>query len=133
MIAAASSRWYQLGIELLDDDQVTQLRIIKENNDDVAARCSEMLSYWMQTHPNATWYQLVAAMKTPGVELNELAATVEKSYTGKWSIITNYLHIILSTPMTVQKISTGIRVTQSIHFRWCTLHGIVLVFAVVPL
>ena len=82
MIAAACYRWYQLGIELLDDDQVTQLDIIKKNNDDVTERCTAMFSYWLQTHPNSTWYQLMAALREPGVELNELAASVEEKYAG---------------------------------------------------
>ena len=82
VISTASSRWYQLGIELLDDDQVAQLEVIKKNNDDVTERCTALLSYWLRTHPNSTWYQLVAAMREPDVELNELAASVEEKYAG---------------------------------------------------
>jgi len=82
IVTAASSKWYELGVELLNDDQVPQLRIIKENNDDVSRRCSEMLSYWLQTHPNASWYELVAALRAPGVELNEVAASVEREFVG---------------------------------------------------
>ena len=82
VIADASSKWYQLGIELLDDDQVTQLAVIKKNNDDVTERCTELFSYWLRTHPNSTWYQLVAAMREPGVELNQLAASVEEKIAG---------------------------------------------------
>ena len=82
VIAAASSRWYQLGIELLDDDRVTQLEVIKKNNDDVTERCTALFSYWLRTHPSSTWGQLVAAMREPGVDLNELAASMEESYSG---------------------------------------------------
>ena len=44
---------------------------------DVKRRCMEMLKYWMSSHPNATWNQLLAALKAPGVELHSLAASVE--------------------------------------------------------
>jgi len=82
VISGASSRWYQLGIELLDDNQVTQLEIIKKNNDDVMERCTALFSYWLRTHPNCSWHQLVAALREPDVELNELAASVEEKYVG---------------------------------------------------
>jgi len=71
-----------LGIELLDDDQVTQLDIIKKNNDDVMERCMALFSYWLRTHSDSTWHHLVAALREPDVELNELAASVEEKYVG---------------------------------------------------
>ena len=82
VIANASSRWYQLGIQLLDDDQVAQLENIKENNADVTERCTALLRYWLRMHPSASWYELVAAMRAPGVELNKLAVAVEENFTG---------------------------------------------------
>jgi len=82
VIDVASSRWHQLGIQLLDDDHVAQLDIIKKNNGDVTERCTALFKYWLRMYPNANWYELVAAMKAPGVELNELAASVEENYIG---------------------------------------------------
>jgi len=82
VISGASSRWYQLGIELLNDNQVTQLEVIKKNNDDVMERCTALFIYWLRTHPNSTWHHLVAALREPDVELNELAASVEEKYVG---------------------------------------------------
>ena len=74
------SKWYELGIELLDEDQLTQLEIIKTNNIEVTRRCAEMFLCWLRTHSTATWQNLVDALKAPGVELNDVAATVETHF-----------------------------------------------------
>ena len=78
IITATSLKWHELGVELLDDNQIPQLDIIKANNNDVSRCCSEMFSYWLQTHPNANWYELVAALRAPGIELNDVAASVKR-------------------------------------------------------
>ena len=80
---AMSSKWYELGIALLDDDQVRQLKAIKADSDEVTRRCSTMLNYWLETHPDVTWNDLVAGLRAPGVEMNELAATIEKQFAGR--------------------------------------------------
>jgi len=78
-----SSKWYELGIELLDEDQLAELDNITANHNDVTRQCSAMLSYWLRSHPSATWYQLVAALRAPGIEMNNVAATLEGNFTGK--------------------------------------------------
>ena len=83
VIVDVSSRWYELGIELLDDDQVGRLEVIKADNDEVTRRCSAMLNYWLQTHPKATWLQLVTALRERGVEMNKVADKLERTFTGR--------------------------------------------------
>ena len=83
IITNVSSNWYQLGIQLLDDHQVPQLEIIRANNDNVTGCCTALFGYWLQTHPNASWYELVAALRAPGVELNDVAASVERTFPGE--------------------------------------------------
>ena len=80
IITAVGSKWYELGIELLDEDQLTQLDIIKTNNNEVTRRCAEMFLFWLRTHSTATWQNLADALKAPGVELNDVAATVETHF-----------------------------------------------------
>ena len=82
VIVDVSSRWYELGIEILDDDQVGRLEVIKADNDEVTRRCSAMLNYWLNTHPNATWHHLITALKERGVELNNVADKLEKRFVG---------------------------------------------------
>ena len=69
-------------MELLDDNQEPQLGSIKADHDVVARRCSAMFSYWLQTHPHASWNDLVVALRAPGVELYEVAASVERTLHG---------------------------------------------------
>ena len=92
---AISSKWYELGIELLDDNQVKQLKVIKADYNEITRQCSAMLDYWLETHPSVTWNDLVAGLRAPGVEVNEVAATIEGQFTGMY-VICN----VLSTNLT---------------------------------
>ena len=77
IISAIGTKWYELGIALLDDDKAEQLEIIEGNNSEITRRCTAMLKYWLETHSNATWNDLVEALKSPGVELNNVATMAE--------------------------------------------------------
>ena len=107
-----SSKWYQLGIQLLDECQAPQLEIIRANNDDVTGCCTALFGYWLQTHPNASWYELVTALRAPGVELNEVAASVERTFPSKthWALT---VHMLISFYYEVPRHSTGYSETLS--------------------
>ena len=45
-----------------------------------------MFIYWLQTHPNATWSRLVQALRTAGVKMNDVAATLEETFSGKSNV-----------------------------------------------
>ena len=76
-------KWQELGVELLDNERVGQLGIIRaNNNNDVSRCCSEMFSYWLKAYPNASWYELIAALRAPGVDMSGVAATVKKTFIG---------------------------------------------------
>ena len=74
--------WYNLGIALLDEDQLAQLQIIRCNHDNETGRCIDLFIYWLQSHPKATWYDLVEKLKSNGVELNTVAEKVEGIFPG---------------------------------------------------
>ena len=82
IISSIGIKWYELGITLLDDDQVKQLKVIESNNNEVTRRCTEMLIYWLESHSDATWNDLVEALQASGVELNNVAAMVKEIFTG---------------------------------------------------
>ena len=42
VITSVATKWYEVGIELLNDDQSTQLDIIKANNSNVTNCCYDM-------------------------------------------------------------------------------------------
>ena len=71
-----SSKWHDLGLELLEQEDEERLNDIKKNNpSDVSECCKEMFQLWLRKCANATWNQLIQALKE--VELNNLAATIE--------------------------------------------------------
>ena len=72
------NKWYELGRELLNEDQLTQLDIIKTNNNEVNWCCAEVILFWLRSHSTATWQDLIEALKAPRVELNDVAARVVK-------------------------------------------------------
>jgi len=83
VIPDVATKWYEVGVMLLKPEQEKQLHQIKSNyGNDVKKCCLEMFSYWRQTHPEANWHNLVAALKSPGVELQVVAADIEKKFTG---------------------------------------------------
>ena len=58
-----SDVWRDLGIELLQQDGIAGLDVIKTNNtDDVTKCCSKMLSLWLQRQTEASWNQLIEAI-----------------------------------------------------------------------
>ena len=72
----ASSKWHDLGLELLEQEDEERLNEIEANNpNDVSKCCKEMFQLWLRKSPSATWNQLIQALKEVG--LNNLAATIE--------------------------------------------------------
>ena len=76
--------WYEIGVMLLEGEQESQLILIQSDyGSDVRKCCLAMLQYWMDTHPEATWHQLVTALRSPGVDLFAIATDIEKNFTGR--------------------------------------------------
>lgn len=71
-------KWQEVGIELLKQNGEKALRIIKANNAGNASECcAEMLQLWLDRQPEATWNQLIEALRSPGVQLNDVACKIE--------------------------------------------------------
>ena len=71
-----SSKWHDLGLELLEQEDEDGLNEIESNNpNDVSKGCKEMFQLWLRKCTNATWNQLIQALKE--VELNNVATTIE--------------------------------------------------------
>ena len=64
-----AARWHDLGTQLLTDDTVGVLDVIKANHpDDVSACCNKMFVKWLELQPDATWSQLITALENIGME-----------------------------------------------------------------
>ena len=74
-----AKKWRDLGIELLSavENGVDQLDIIRENNPrDVETCCTEMFQFWLNNANDASWKELVEALKIIGH--NVLAEDLKK-------------------------------------------------------
>ena len=75
-------RWYELGIQLLREDQEPHLDVIKSDyGNDNKRCCVQMFWYWLQTNPKASWIQLLDALRSPVLELHTVAANIEVMFT----------------------------------------------------
>ena len=51
--------------------------IEKDHPQDVMGCCKRMFQYWLDTRPDASWNQLLEALRSPCVQLNSLAKQIE--------------------------------------------------------
>ena len=84
-------KWYELGVMLLEEKQEKHLTLVQTNyGGDARKCCLAVLQYWMDVHPEATWDQLVIALRSPGVELVHVASDIENNFSGKNSVAKYY-------------------------------------------
>ena len=91
--------WYDLGLQLLDAKDASELSTIKINYPNNSNRaCTEMFSLWLQKKPSASWDSLISIIKGPGVGKHDAAQNIEQmlqSTTGNDHFIVrryNYCH-----------------------------------------
>ena len=68
-------KWYVLGVQLLGDEDVKVLSTIESNyRGDNVTCCTKMFEEWLYTVASANLEQLIIALKSPSVELHDLAS-----------------------------------------------------------
>ena len=76
-ISGVAIRWYELGMQLLDDAATGVLDVIKvDHPNDVTTCCREMFKRWLEMQHDASWSQLVVALNKVG--LNTIADDINK-------------------------------------------------------
>ena len=79
VIPYVATKWYRLGAELFDEREEHKLDTIEANHkNDVDECCFEMFRTWLQTDTNATWYRIVEALESLGINLARVAADLRK-------------------------------------------------------
>ena len=73
--AAGSEVWLDLGVELLQEEDIAALKTIKSNVSDCTVRCSEMFQLWLERQPKASWRNLIDALKQ--IHQEKLAFSIE--------------------------------------------------------
>ena len=78
VIPLVATRWYDLGLELLETKHERELEIIETNHSNDAAKCCrKMFSKWLESQcDSASWDQLIQAVKN--IELNNVANDIEQ-------------------------------------------------------
>ena len=72
-----TTRWYDLGLRLLDSNDVLD-EIEVDHRNDVNTCCRVMFKKWLERKTNASWNQLVSALKNIG--MNTAASTICKLF-----------------------------------------------------
>ena len=71
------TKWYDIGLQLLDSDNGVLDVIKKDYPNDNENCCTEMFKKWLQRRPDANWRQLAEALTS--VNLNTAAHLFTKS------------------------------------------------------
>ena len=73
---AGLGKWQDLGVQLLPSETVG---IIAQNHpQNVVSCCKRVLEEWRETTTDATWNQLIKALRSPSVQMNNLAGQLEQ-------------------------------------------------------
>ena len=77
MIPSVATRWYELGLVLLDTKYQNELTIIEADiRNDAVTCCRKMFSKWLNTDELASWDKLIKAVRI--VQLNNVASDIEQ-------------------------------------------------------
>ena len=79
VIPLVATRWYDLGLELLETKHERELDTIEKDSKVEGAKtcCRKMFSKWLETQSdNASWDQLIQAVKN--IELDDVASDIEQ-------------------------------------------------------
>ena len=83
IIPKVAHDWYSLGIQLFSESKLPRLDEIRATySNNRREGCGEMLRCWLNITPEATWDQLIHALRAPGLELLTTADDVEKEIKG---------------------------------------------------
>ena len=73
-----STKWYDVGKQLLDIEDIPKLDTIKVNSSGDSRWCTfKMLQLWLDSKPHASWKQLIEVLRTPAIGLEALASKIE--------------------------------------------------------
>ena len=77
VIPPVNTKWYDLGVVLLEPKYQNELNAIEvDTRNDVATCCRKMFSKWLNTDELASWDKLIKAVRI--VQLNNVANDIEQ-------------------------------------------------------
>ena len=79
VVMIVADKWNDLGVKLLRPDQENVIRIIAADHPHDAVSCCQcVLQKWLDTSTDATWNQLITALRSPIIQLDYLASQLEQ-------------------------------------------------------
>ena len=77
VIPSVATKWYQLGVLLLDSNRENELDTIEADaRNDAETCCRKMFSRWLNTDELASWDKLMRALRH--IQLNTVASDIEQ-------------------------------------------------------
>ena len=76
MVSGATPKWRDIGIELVNEDEIRTIGLNYVNN--IRGCCIAMFTYWLASDTEATWKRLLETLRSSAVCLNALARNVEE-------------------------------------------------------
>jgi len=93
VVPRVSSKWYHLGVQLIDSKHVTILDNLRADITvkGLEERCTEMFKEWLRTEDKdkATWSKVILGLRSKAVRLENVANDIEKMLNNHVSINSN--------------------------------------------
>ena len=78
-----AARWYEFGIQLLDNSHLPKLEeIYAAYTHDYRRGCLEMFKYWLQVDKVATWGKVIEALEAPSMDFLTESQNVDEEVKG---------------------------------------------------
>ena len=79
VVRVVADKYECLGEQLLGPDLAHEMRIIATSYPNDVVKCSKcVLRKWLDTTEDASWNQLIKALRSPSVQLNSFASQLEQ-------------------------------------------------------
>ena len=95
MVNSVAGKWKDLGVQLLPPEMVD---IIAEDHPHDAVNCCKcVFKKWLDTTTDATWNQLIKALRSPSVQMDYFAGQLEQM------LITQRKFYVIVTSLCISK------------------------------
>ena len=83
----ANTKWINLGVQLLQTHEIDMI-VASHHHNVITWQC--VLQKWLETNINATWNQLIEALRRPSIQLDYLASQLEQMLIPERKIMSTY-------------------------------------------